>query len=1074
MNIGRTVGLVALVMLAACASDTSDPNTDPLAPKPDTGPGGPPSGTDCIDMDRDGYGQGAGCLAADCDDSVNGVHPGATEVCDGVDNDCNNAIDDNLIAPACPLSFGVCRGARQQCSEGHWSDCVGAESYGPEYEAGVESRCDGLDNNCDDHIDEDCPCDPGASRPCGESRGECRQGLQSCVDGEWGPCDGQIGPQDESCNGRDDDCDGDIDEEVAADAPDCALTEGTCAGARSTCSGAAGWSECGIAEYGDAWRAEEGVTDCDNIDNDCDGDTDEGCECEHGIEQACGSNVGACQPGTQACARGTWGECRGATTPVEETCNGVDDDCDGNTDEGLEAPSCGLNQGVCNGAVQGCAGEAGWQACTPETYSRDPRYVAVETAAHCDDALDNDCDGLINEDCECADGDSQVCGAAIGQCTQGRQICTDGRWGECDGVGPTAEICDAIDNDCDGTVDEEIEAPPCALSVGVCAGAHKTCIDGQFNDCDRVQYGPPFQGNETFCDTLDNDCDGDTDEQCECTDNAVQSCGSDVGVCTRGSQTCVRGEWAACEGEVAPVAEVCDGLDNDCDENIDEGLIGGQCPLQQGVCAGSTQSCGGQAGWIACDVASYGELYVVAESDSFCDGRDNDCDGEIDEECECSPADEPPVCGSNIGECQAGLLRCVGGHFGECEGEIPPAAEICDGLDTDCDGATDEDLQAPPCAEQRGVCVGSNQQCGGDLGWVECVNAEEFGPDWRREETNVDCDGLDNDCDGSTDEACDAPLALISEIMFNGPGADGPNEFIEIVGIPGEPLGGMSLQAYNGNDSELYWEVSLDGRRFPFNSYFLIVSDTATDTLRDIADLIVPGADLQNGPDNLWLVWNDDILDAVGYGNFAENDSFLGEGTPAPAAQGQSITRSANDGDTDNNSVDFVLSGATPIGVPTPGGDPLPRIHVALRWDLDDTDMDVHFIRDAGQYRSEDDCYWENRTPDWGVIGDVSDNPRLDRDDIDGLGPEYIDYLRPPAGSYFVEVNYFGDEITEASTATVGIFIDGVLAQTLQRSLDQASRYWAVARIVIGADGMATMTAIDQVAAEPFDAPAVP
>ncbi|MFN3198496.1 MAG: MopE-related protein [Bradymonadia bacterium] len=1033
---------------------------------------------DCIDNDRDGYGRGPGCLGPDCDDNDNRVNPVAVEQCNGVDDDCNGVTDDNLIAPDCAQQFGVCAGARKTCggAEG-WLDCSGPASYGPQYEGGSESLCDGLDNNCDGRTDEGCPCNPGQSRPCGQAEGECRQGVQNCSDGgTWGACESEVGPQNEVCDGRDNDCDGNIDEEVGAMAPDCERTAGVCAGASARCLGQQGWGACGAQEYGETWRAEEGPGDCDGLDNDCDGNTDESCNCQDGETQPCGSNIGLCTPGTQTCVNGAFGECRNAVEAAPEVCNGADDDCDSNVDEGVEAPACALNQGVCAGAVQACNGEAGFAECDAARYlAQSPAYVEVETAEHCD-GLDNDCDGLQDEECECVDGATQVCGVNVGACTQGEQVCAGGRFGECSGVAPVAETCDAVDNDCDGNVDEEIETPVCPLDQGVCAGARQRCVDGAFGACGEQEYGPQYEADEASCDAVDNDCDGEVDEGCGCVDGTVQSCGSNEGACSQGTQTCAGGEFQPCEGAIDPVDEQCNGLDDDCDGNTDEDLVGPACALQVGVCAGSVQVCGGEGGFAACGAEQYGPRYVAEETDADCDGADNDCDGNIDESCECVVGQPQPACGTNVGACESGVLVCNNGVFGECEGEVPPVAELCDGVDNDCDGSTDEDIQAPACALQVGVCAGSVQQCAGDLGFVECVN-EEYGPNWVAEETADNCDGLDNDCDLLVDEACAPPAVVISEIYYDGPGRDGPNEFIELAGPPGQRLNGMKLTAWNGNNGEEYAEISLDGLRIPFNGFLLLVDENASEIMTDLADAVLPNVDLQNGPDSLWLTWNEDeLLDAVGYGVFGEEDNFLGEGTPAPAAVEQSITRDDNLTDSDDNGADFVTSGNTAVGVPTPGGAPIPRMHISLRWGLDGTDVDLHLIREGGLFFSvPDDAFYANRTPDWGVLGDASDNPRLDRDDVDGLGPEFMFYQNPVPGRYRVVIHYW-DAFIDAMTAgpvdaTVKVFIDGEPTLTLTNTVTGELPYWGVAEIAVGEDGMIMVTEENVISADILEGP---
>ncbi len=1031
------------------------------------GGGGPGA---CVDNDRDGYGVGADCAGPDCDDTDNTVHGGAAEVCDGRDNDCNGAIDDNIFGPDCSLARGVCAGARQKCVDGAWAMCSGVASYGATYEAD-EMGCDALDNDCDGRVDEGCPCAPGSTQPCGSAEGECQQGVQSCVDGQWGACANETGPADETCDGRDNDCDGTLDEGVEESAPNCALADGVCAGARKTCNGAAGWSTCGAAEYGERWVAEEGAAHCDGIDNDCDGLVDEGCECDEGATQACGSDVGVCAPGTQTCVNGRFGECRGAVEPRDETCDGRDNDCDGTMDEALNAPACARQLGVCAGSTQACAGPQGWAMCNPARYAaHDERFVEDETDAHCD-GLDNDCDGVIDEGCQCADGASQPCGDNVGQCTQGEQTCVGGRWGACSGQGPSSETCDGVDNDCDGATDEGVTGPACALTEGLCATATQRCVDGAFQPCGAEEYGPLYQANETFCDERDNDCDGTTDETCQCVDNQQQRCGSDVGACTRGTQTCIGGRWGACEGQIEPAEEVCDGLDNDCDDDLDEDLVPPPCPLQVGVCAGAVQRCGGEGGFVeACGGDEYGELYVADETDAHCDGRDNDCDGLIDENCECQPDGERPVCGSAIGECQTGLLVCVNGTFGACEGEVAAAAEVCDGLDNDCDGDVDDNLQGPLCANQNGVCAGSRQQCAGDLGFADCVNAEEYGPFWRADETDADCDGRDNDCDALVDEACPFPEVVISEVQYDGPGRDGPTEFIELAGPPGTWLSGMVIEGVNGNGGEPYASIVLPRVQMPFNGYYLIVSDDATDTLRDIADLVHPAADLQNGPDSVRLNWNGLTLDALAYGAFGEGDVAAGEGTPSPGASETSLSRDAANSDTDDNATDFLPGTERMAMGPTPGGDPLPRVHVALRWDLDDTDFDLHFIRPGGVYASQDDVYFANRRAAW--PDHPEGDPRLDRDDTDGLGPEFIDYQRPQPGRYLVVVEFWSARFGEeglSSTATVGIFVDDQEALTVSAPMSADNPYWAVAEIIVDDAGAVRVAERGDFALEPID-----
>ena len=353
-------------------------------------------------------------------------------VCDGVDNDCDPGVDEDLL-DAC----GTC---------------------GP---APVESCANSLDDDCDGQVDEDCECDPGClcpdppdpaspcechpptDQPCYDGPpptmgvGECVGGLHDCIaetdgGGHWGPCVGQVLPGTECSGGpdaRDNDCDGQADEGCVPDGdgdgytvpedcdddnPDVNPGEAeACDGIDNDCNGLADegvTNACGLC-------GEVPAEACGNgFDDDCDGEIDEMCTCTAGSTQPCYSGppgtegTAPCRMGAQECIDvgefPRWGPCEGEGVPELEVCDGADNDCDAEIDERW---SVGSNRcGFC-----------------------DPTELC--------DLLDNDCDGFVDE------GLRNACGDCL--------------------PAPEESVCDGADDDCDGLVDETLvngcgECPP--------------------------------------------------------------------------------------------------------------------------------------------------------------------------------------------------------------------------------------------------------------------------------------------------------------------------------------------------------------------------------------------------------------------------------------------------------------------------------------------------------------------------------------------------------------------------------------------------------------------------------------
>ncbi len=399
--------------------------------------------------------------------------------------------------------------------------------------------------------------------------------------------------------------------------------------------------------------------------------------------------------------------------------------------------------GLCEGAEPECRSDAQCVDtidCTRDTCSaglcvHQPDDTLCPTGEVCH--LMGGCAAPCAGDAECIQRDGVFCNGAE-TCVSER--CMPATAAPCeDSDACTTDTCDEASGSC--TNEPRVDA----CEIGTSRACTSVCNTEGTQTCAPDCAWTACMAPAELCNGADEDCDGQLDEDFDCTQNALGACTTSCG--TTGSQMC---SDTCVAGSCSPPAEVCNGADDDCNGTCDD-AAGAEC------CRDTTETCTtgcGSTGMRLCGpTCVYGTCQPPAET---CNGMDDDCNGQCDETSLC--------CANTMGAC---ITSCGSMGVQPCDSGCNPGQcmflpDTCNGVDDDCDGTCDNGVGLECCAGLPASCATSCDPPGAQTGTQacssactrqgSCVEPAEDCTNARDDDCDSRADCLDSDC--STSAAC--------------------------------------------------------------------------------------------------------------------------------------------------------------------------------------------------------------------------------------------------------------------------------------------------------------------------------